>query len=1112
MTDEDYPHIGCIVDNVYTLTRGLGKGGYARVYFAEVNLETFDYATVVAYREKREKKQAAGIAPSRGQHFEKIEKRLKELRRSEWAEKVKAAVEKVPDFYPFTAACAVKILDIPPDVRGSDRETRIERFEGEWKNLMGITHPNVIRVYGGGKTEIEGKETYYYAMEYLEDILDDEMIMRKTYEDKAGIIQKAAMGLRAIHSHQLVHRDVKPDNILVTRAGDVKVTDAGIAKDLMRDSDMTLTQAVIGTPHFESPEQVVGTKNVDFRTDIYSLGGSFYKYLTGFKPYEDNEELTSAMDILYVLRKLHDYASGIDRNVYRIPRLPSDIVLPSSVRNVSDVPVNVADVVEKMMNPDKDTYRHQTMDEVITDLNALLHGDATSIELERQEIASEKGVKLEKRLLEKRKHKRNVAVFAATGSVLAVVILLVIVGFFMQGSTKRSTPVDDPQQTEEQAEKDVSEEDTAPDVTQKALHKQLESLYNSILSREATSPEDYNLLEPLWRELLEKGKGTGYENIAEQKLAVITEKQKQAQEKTKKEIETLIVQLDTRVRTLTDNRKFGEALEACSIFQKEEVYSRVDVKAKVSLLKDEIIKEAEKAAGTLMEAALKLAVQGRYKEARSTVKILGSFGMPEYTALVQEKLSEIDMREQKAVREKEEEARIKVRELMAGLRPLIAARRFRHALKKLDESARDIPRNVADEYLKPERTILQAAHIFLTRCRNRAASGGLGLTLTVKGMKGTVSGYDPVSDTITVTFRGEEYTAQSSQVIRTLPADSLLVLSGWKNAGSLNPREAFAAGCFIMLADTYTKAKPYIGKAREGGLINAQIERSLTIREKGEMEVLAEEKFTMLGTLYQAEQWDKTKKICEDLLANYAEAEYLQPHLETVKQMLEKAEFELSPFERFTIVFQQGRKSPELGVPYTGAADTYLRKDNKGFGQADLLRSYKIYNRASQIMLFSFDLSMVPQDAKVEKAEFAIHCESMKWVKVELVKTTVYALTRSWDEKTAIWYFCSVKDGKPIPWGKSGVQGNRDLTADWGHGPNGIAGVLELEPKKTVSCEITPVVSEWVSDRKKNCGLYLMPGFSEGLIVVHSKESKQTELRPKLTVTFVSKPFTLMKR
>ena len=233
MTDENYPHLEQTIDNVYTLTKGIGKGGYARVYLADVNLETFDYATVVAFREKREKKQPEGMLLSRDQHFNKIEKRLQELRSPEWAEKVKATVKRVPDFYPYTGICAVKILDIPPEVQGEDRKTRIERFEGEWKNLMGITHSNVIRVYGGAMTNLSGRDTYYYAMEYLEQILNDVKTTKKPYEEKIDIIRNAAKGLRAIHSHHLVHRDVKPDNILVTRIGEVKITDAGIAKDWM---------------------------------------------------------------------------------------------------------------------------------------------------------------------------------------------------------------------------------------------------------------------------------------------------------------------------------------------------------------------------------------------------------------------------------------------------------------------------------------------------------------------------------------------------------------------------------------------------------------------------------------------------------------------------------------------------------------------------------------------------------------------------------------------------------------------------------------------------------------------------------------------------------------
>ncbi|MFC1479236.1 protein kinase [Planctomycetota bacterium] len=1107
---ETYPYLGEKIDGVYTLTDGIGKGGFARVYLAEVNLDTFDYATVVAYREKREKKQAAGIAPSRGQHYEKVEKRLEELRSPEWAEKVKTAVEKVPDFYPYTGTCAVKILEMPSELQGQDRETRIERFEGEWKNLMGITHPNVIRVYGGAKTDLNGRETYYYAMEYLEQILDDEAIIKKRYEEKTDIIKKAALGLKAIQSHQLVHRDVKPDNILVTRIGEVKVTDAGIAKDLMRDSDMTLTQTVIGTPHFESPEQVVGSKNVDFRTDIYSLGGAFYKWLTGVKPYEDNEELTSVMDILYVLRKLHDYATGIERNVYRITLLPADIVLPTPVDELCDIPEKVVDVLEKMMNPDKEIFRHQTMDEVITDLNAILQGDATSIELEKLDVASEKGEKVERRRIEKAKKKKQTAAFAAVGGVLALILIVAAV-FILGNKDKGKTGA---YNGKEQREEEIPEDKPIPGEQEDVQRARLEVLHKAVILKEEKEPDNLGLLEREWQDLKKQGIGTEYAVIADNKLKEIADKRKKIADEKQKEINAAVADLDGSVRELIMKREFGQALKACSEFQKKEEYGHPEAKRKVVLLQGEIRNEAKKTVDGLVAGAKGLVDKGKFQEARNIIKALGSFGMPEYTALMAKGLARIDKLEQKMAKEKEEEGKVKSRELVSKLKPLIEKRKFRDALRNLDESAKDMPQTVVDEYLKPERIILQAAFVFMTRCRNRAASKPSGLTLKIKGMTGPVSDYDPMSDRITVIFRAEGMSAQASEVVRTLPADTLLILSNWNKPGILSPKEAFAVGCFIVLTDTFSKAGPYLAKAREGGLVNAQLERAFTVRKRGEAEVLAEEKFKQVETNVKRKQWKKVKSLCEDLLANYADTKYLKPHVEKIKTVLGEALFELSPLERYTVVLQQGKSVPEFGIDaYAGTEDTFLCRIVPDQWPPGRSGTAKALGGGGQSPLYKFDVSMIPKDATIEKALFEVNTANFSYGAVEGFVLKVYALTCPWDERTATWSF-SMRDrkaGKETRWKEKGGKTDRDTTRDWGNGPNGLVIEFKLKLNKWTGDDIAPLVQEWVSGKRENHGMYFFPE-SRGLANLYTKEAKDSNVRPKLTITFTSKPLQFLKK
>ena len=390
----NYPCTGEKLENIYTLAEGIGKGGNDTVYKAEVDLEHFDYAMVAAYRDSVP---SEDTLPERlssdGKHSAHISKRLEALRKDDMQKSIKKSVQRKPELYPYRSICAVKILDIPGDVSDEERKKQETRFEREWKNMMSITHRNVITVYGGGRTVINGKETCYYSMEYLDDVLMKEEIVSSSLSKKLTIAKKAAEGLKAVHSRDLVHRDIKPSNILITQDGDVKITDAGIVKDMFKESELSAGHVFIGTPGFESPEQAESTGMVDRRTDIYSLGASFYYWLTGVEPYEDNRNVSNMMDVIYVLRRLYSYASGIKQDVYALSSLPDDVVLPTPVTIFQSVPDPVVNVLRKMMNPDRDRFRYQSIDRVIADLNAVIEGKPLSAASAQPPLRRKRGVK-----------------------------------------------------------------------------------------------------------------------------------------------------------------------------------------------------------------------------------------------------------------------------------------------------------------------------------------------------------------------------------------------------------------------------------------------------------------------------------------------------------------------------------------------------------------------------------------------------------------------------------------------------------------------------------------------------------------------------------------------
>ena len=190
---------------------------------------------------------------------------------------------------------ALKML--PKDVSGSDA-VFLERFIREAKLASEIRHPNVVGVMD---VETDSDSGYpYIVMEYVDggSLRDSLSASKSLSEEQAVVIVEAvASALKAAEAHNIVHRDIKPDNIMFTRQGEVKLADLGIAKVDGQDTDLTKTNMMIGTPAYLPPEQAQNAKAVDARADIYSLGATFYEMLTGETPYPGD----STIEILHKL-------------------------------------------------------------------------------------------------------------------------------------------------------------------------------------------------------------------------------------------------------------------------------------------------------------------------------------------------------------------------------------------------------------------------------------------------------------------------------------------------------------------------------------------------------------------------------------------------------------------------------------------------------------------------------------------------------------------------------------------------------------------------------------------------------------------------------------------
>jgi serine/threonine protein kinase len=164
------------------------------------------------------------------------------------------------------------------------QDTARKRFGREAKLLARMDHPNVVRVYDSGETGTQ----MYLVMEFVEGEPLGSLLGRKEKDRRTllRLLEQAARGIHHAHQKGIIHRDIKPQNILVTRAGELKVADFGLAHLLDSDPGLTGSGAVLGTPLYMAPEQVGGGPNqITHRTDVYALGAILYEILTGWPPH-----------------------------------------------------------------------------------------------------------------------------------------------------------------------------------------------------------------------------------------------------------------------------------------------------------------------------------------------------------------------------------------------------------------------------------------------------------------------------------------------------------------------------------------------------------------------------------------------------------------------------------------------------------------------------------------------------------------------------------------------------------------------------------------------------------------------------------------------------------
>lgn len=223
----------------------------------------------------------------------------------------------------------------------SENANFVSKFRIEAQAAAGLMHPNIVNVYDVG----EENGIYFIVMELVEGITLKKYIEKKarlSVKEAVSIAIQVSMGIEAAHNNHIIHRDIKPQNIIISKEGKVKVTDFGIAKAATSN---TITSNVMGSVHYTSPEQARGGYS-DEKSDIYSLGVTMFEMLTGRVPF--NGETTVAIAIKHIQEEM-----------------------PSPREFVSEIPISVEQIVFKCCQKSPDR-RYQSMGELVADLKRSL--------------------------------------------------------------------------------------------------------------------------------------------------------------------------------------------------------------------------------------------------------------------------------------------------------------------------------------------------------------------------------------------------------------------------------------------------------------------------------------------------------------------------------------------------------------------------------------------------------------------------------------------------------------------------------------------------------------------------------------------------------------------
>jgi len=706
---------------------------------------------------------------------------------------------------------ALKIL--PP--RSAKDRSFVERFIREARSAARLNHPNIVQGIDVG----EADGVYYFAMELVEGESLRERIRRLgriSQGEALGIARQVALALEHANAHNIIHRDIKPDNILLTRNGTAKLADLGLAK---RPSDLSVTQpnAQLGTPLYMSPEQARGQSALDTRSDIYSLGATLYHAVVGSPPFTSPNA-----------------AAVITKHLFEKPPWPRDAV--------PELTEGFCNVLMKMLAK-KPAARYQSPTQLLEDVNRLIQGRVPIRAVPR---ATPPGVRRARR---RKRRSPLVPIFATTS-----VFILTVGGWLLYTALAGAT--EQPGAGAARAEPRALQLRRAPrqphparraDPGRKAL-AELERVRKWVKAKEP----DPKVAIRNFRSIAGRYPNTP---AAEMALREAEKLQREIEGRARRALEEVCQQ----AKRLAAKHQFAEAVELLDNYGNK----RREWLDEVSEARGFVLSDAIKMERALRGRAQELARKSDFAAAIALYQQIVQFGIPKLAARARREVRLLEEQLAAAERKARQEAEASYLALRLKLAPLLEKRQYAEARKALAAALDDAALAPVGGELEADARDLDAIDALWTAAERGARTLRPKEEFSVGGIRGAFVEYADGA----VHVRASGLLVKKS--LCELSANEIIALATRKTPGD-EPIPHLACALFLLAEGKLKAAERAFAKDQEGDG-DAKRYPALIERRRADLrEAEAETLFARAADLLTAENWQRGAEALDAYRKRYA--------------------------------------------------------------------------------------------------------------------------------------------------------------------------------------------------------------------------------------------------